>query len=109
MIFELALPVLVLMAAAVLVTRGIEALMPESVSGLIATAALSALVLWLAAAIGFAALYRAEGAPVSVLLGAYQGGLTHFLVLGAKAGFVWGPIVAITVVTAPRRWRTAVW
>ncbi|KUF10610.1 hypothetical protein [Pseudoponticoccus marisrubri] len=110
MITALLLPTLALMALAVLVTRGIEALVPESPAGLAAIAVLSSLALWLLSAAGFAGLYLIRDAQIAVVLGAApQAGLRHFLGLGAKAALIWAPLVLLVVATAPRRWKTATW
>ncbi len=108
MLMSLALPTLVLMTLAVLVTRGVEALMPESVPGLIATALLSALLLWALATGLFALLYLWQDARISALLGDARG-WAHMSGLGASAALIWAPLMLLTVATAPRRWKTAVW
>ena len=107
MLVSLALPVLTLMAAAVVVTRLLERAVPESVMGLGLLAALAGGVLWALSAAGAAALYASGAVPLSVL--AEPRGLSHLAGQGAKAALIWGPLVALTVVTAPRRWRHATW
>ena len=96
------------MVAAVLVTRLVERCAPESVAGIAGTALVSALAMWLLSSGGFALLYLWQDARIAGLIGAGQGA-GHFLRLGAKAALIWGPLVAITVATAPRRWKTATW
>lgn len=108
MLVALGLPIAALMLAALLVTRAVTARVPESVPGLLAAACISAVILWGLSAAGFAALYRIEGAPAA-LIGTAPGGLGHFLSLGAKAALIWAPMMALVIVTAPRRWRDAVW
>lgn len=108
MITSLALPAALLMTGAVLVARGFEALLPESVAGMLACAALSSLTLWLLSGAGFAAHYLWQDARVAALMGDGRG-VAHFARLGAKAAIIWAPLVALTVITAPRRWTTAVW
>lgn len=109
MLLGLALPTILLMMAAVVVTRGLESVLPESLSGMALTALLSSLALWLLSSAGFALLYMAEGAPLAAL-GLTEGGtITHFLSLGARSSLIWAPIVLLVVVTAPRRWRTSRW
>lgn len=110
MLIALGLPVLVLMIAAVLVTRAVERVVPEHLGGLVAAAVLSSVVLWGLSAAGFALLYQLQGAPLAALIGtSAEAGARHFALLGAKAALIWGPLVALTVATAPRRWKTAVW
>ena len=110
MILQLLLPVLALMLVAALVTRGVEALVPESLGGLAATTVISALLVWLLTAAGFAALYTIKDAKVWELLGqAPRASLGYFLRLGASAVLIWGPVLLLVISTAPRRWKTAVW
>ena len=108
MLLSVALPVLVLMIAAVLVTRGIEALLPESIPGMAGCALLAALALWLLSAGGFALLYLWQDARYAALLGDGRG-WRHMAALGAQAALIWGPPMLLTVVTAPQRWKTATW
>ncbi len=109
MILGLALPTILLMAAAVLATRGIEALLPESLGGMAVTLVLSCLALWCVSSLGFAALYIAEGVPVAALGLTEEASILHFLSLGARAALIWAPIVLLVIVTAPRRWKTSRW
>lgn len=108
MVLSLALPTLVLMAAAILVARGFEAVLPETIPGMVACALLSALVLWLLSAAGFGLLYLWQDARYAVLFGDGRS-YRHLAALGAKAALIWAPLVALTVVTAPQRWKTATW
>lgn len=109
-ITQLVLPLFALAIVTVLVTRAVEAVMPESVGGIAATAVLSALLCWALAAAGFAGLYALEDPRVLTLLGQTpQAGLRHFVWLGAQAALVWAPILLLVVTTAPRRWKTATW
>lgn len=107
---SLALPALLLVASSILVPRLLERLVPESLAGLTLLGLLSALALWLLSAAGFALLYRMQGPGMVALLGARPlAGFGHFLGLGAKASLIWAPVLVLTVSTAPRRWRDAVW
>ncbi len=109
MLLGLALPTILLMLAAVVVARGIESVLPESLTGMALTALLSSVALWLLSSAGFALLYMAEGAPLAAL-GVTEGEtVTHFLSLGARSTLIWAPIILLVVVTAPRRWRTSRW
>ena len=110
MIAELLFPALGLMLLAFLVTRGVEALVPESVAGLALMALLSTLLCWALASAGFALLYVQKDARVLTLLGdAPTASIGHFLRLGGSAALIWAPILLLTVSTAPRRWKTSVW
>jgi hypothetical protein len=108
MVMTLALPVLGLICAAVVVTRVLERVVPESIAGLVLLAVLASGVVWGLAVAGFAVLYLWQDARLAGLLGE-AAGMRHLAGLGAKAVLVWGPVVALTVVTAPQRWRHAVW
>ncbi|WP_299937987.1 hypothetical protein [uncultured Pelagimonas sp.] len=109
MFLELALPSLALMVLAVAIPRVIEPFLPETLPGMAVLVLISALILWLASAIGFALLYRLENPQVAELLFSNSDGTRHFLTLGAKAGVIWGPILALVASTTPRRWKTNTW
>ncbi|MBP0484353.1 hypothetical protein [Sagittula salina] len=107
MIAGLLIPAAALGALAILVTRGVERVMPETLAGLVLTALVGALLMWLLSA-GFFALWYALKAPGAAwLIG--QTGAHHFMLLGAQAALIWGPVLVLTVSTAPRRWRTNTW
>ena len=107
MIAGLLIPALALVALTIAVVRGVERCVPESIPGLAALAAISALLIWGLSAVLFATLYAAQLASITALAG--TGGWQHFLKLGAQAALIWGPIVLLVVSTAPRRWTTAEW
>ena len=104
MIASLALPTLILMALAVVVTRLLERVVSETVLGLFMLFALSGVLVWVLASAMFMGLYLWQDASIAPLLGDARG-LGHLLVLGAKSALIWGPLLVLTVVTAPRRWR----
>lgn len=108
MVTALLLPSLLLIALAILIPRGLERLMPESLGGLLLLGLISALLLWALSALGFALLYRWGGAPLARLW-ADGGAFRHFLWLGLRAGLIWAPVLVLAVSTAPRRWRQAQW
>lgn len=107
MITGLLLPTLILVALTFAVARMVERFMPETLPGLALQAVISALLLWVLSSLLFAILYTLE-APGAVWL-IQSGGWRHFMMLGAQAALVWGPVLALVVSTAPRRWTTAVW
>lgn len=110
MILSLALPAVLLIAAAILVPRGLEPLVPESPGGLVALAGLSALLLWAVSGLGFVLLYHLRGATVALLTGDNAApAFRHFAALGLKAALIWAPVLVLSVSTAPRRWKTATW
>lgn len=108
MITGLLLPTLALMALAVLIPRSIERWTPETLFGLALTAFLGAIALWLCSGLLFALLYNWQDPRVLDLLGQSRGA-AHLATLGLKAAIIWAPMLLLTVITAPRRWKTNVW
>ncbi len=108
MLLSLGLPVLVLLILAVVVTRMVERLLPETLLGLLGVAIIASLVLWGLSSVLFAVIYAVQDSRIAALLGA-SAGLRHMAMLGAKAAIIWAPLMLLTVATAPRRWKTNVW
>lgn len=108
MLIGVALPTLALMGLAVLVGRLVEGRMPETLFGLGLGFAISCVILWGLASLAFGAAYLWRGVAVAALLSP-QAGLPHLVALGAKSALIWAPILALVTITAPRRWKTAVW
>ncbi|MCT4554937.1 MAG: hypothetical protein N4A53_09645 [Pelagimonas sp.] len=108
MLIGVALPTLALMGLAVLVGRLVERAMPETLFGLGLGFAISCVILWGLASLGFGAAYLWRGVAVAALLGP-QAGVPHLMGLAAKSALIWAPILALVTITAPRRWKTAVW
>lgn len=110
MILSLALPAILLIAAAILVPRGLEPVVPESLGGLVLLGVLSAMALWALSGLGFALLYHLRGATFALLAGENAApAFRHFAALGLKAALIWLPVLVLAVSTAPRRWKTATW
>ncbi len=110
MITQLVLPILALACVTVLITRAVEALLPESLPGIAATGVISTMLTWLAASAGFAGLYALQDPRILSWIGQVpQAGVGHFLTLGASAAMIWAPILLLVVITAPGRWKTATW
>lgn len=105
---SLALPTLLLMGLAVLITRLLELVVPETLVGLGLLTLLAMGLMWGLSGLVFAGLYLWQDARIADLLGAGEG-LGHFAALGAKSALIWAPLVFLVVCTAPRRWRQAVW
>ena len=78
-------------------------LLPEGLAWLFGIAALSALVLTVATAVGFAWLYGAAGGVV------WREAPGWFLVLSLRAALIWGPVMVLSVANLPRGWTEAVW
>lgn len=108
MVFAIVLPAVCLMIFSVLVARAFERVMPETLAGMALTFTLSAILLWAAASGLFALLYHWQGASLEALLGAPQG-WRYMAGLGLKAAVIWAPLLGLTVITAPRRWKHNVW
>lgn len=108
MVLALLIPALALMVLAVVVTRLVEWVVPETVPGLVLAGALACAVMWVLAGALFGWMYLGREADLAPVLGTGSG-LRHLAGLGAKAALIWLPMVLITVVTAPRRWKTNVW
>jgi len=110
MFTELVVPSVFLALAAIVVPRRLERLVPETIGGLVFLTVLSCAAMLLISALGFSALYQVENPELTErLLRDGTTGFWHFLSLGAKAGLIWGPILALVVSTAPRRWTTNTW
>ncbi|SRR6056297_935109 len=110
MILSLLLPICLLGTLAILVPRMLERVMPESLTGIVLTAILSAALLWVISSAGFGILYALEDARVLALVAnTPSAGVGHFLRLGANAALIWGPVLLLVVTTSPRRWKSAIW
>lgn len=110
MILGVLLPVAALIAAAILVPRGLERAMPESLQGLILNGVISAAVLTVMAAGYFFLAYLWRSTAILDLAGiAPASTLGHFLRLGLGSAIIWAPVLVLAVSTAPKRWKEAVW
>lgn len=97
-----ALPVLALMALAILTPYFWALVLPEGIAGLIANAVLSLLVIAAVVAGYFMAFYGGLGLPASVLL--------PFLALWvAKTSLAWAPMLVLGLAAQPKRWKEVVW
>jgi hypothetical protein len=108
MIASLLVPSLILIALAILLTRAVERMMPETVPGLVLTALVASIMMWLLSGVLFGWLYLLREVEVAPMLGTGRG-MRHLATMGGKAALIWLPIVLITVATAPRRWKTNTW
>ena len=61
------------------------------------------LLLAVVAAAGFVWLYGEAGGVV------WREAPWHFVLLSAKAGIVWGPVMVLSLSALPKRWKRAVW
>lgn len=110
MLVSVAVPVAILIALGAIVPRLLERVLPETIPGMVWTVLVSSFVLWALSSLWFVASYvwldnstlRAIGADT-------DGAVMHFARLGLSAALIWLPIVLLTVVTAPRRWRHGRW
>lgn len=110
MILGLALPVALLVAAAILVPRALERVVPETLPGLILNGVLSALILTALGTGWFLLSYLWRSTAVFDLLGlAPAATLAYFLKLGLGTALIWAPVLVLAVASAPKRWRVATW
>lgn len=110
MITGVALPVLALAALAIAVPRLLEHLVPETMGGLILNGAVSAAILTALATAYFVWSYARQDTRILDLIGIAPGeSLLYFLRLGLGSALIWGPVLVLTISTAPRRWKENVW
>jgi hypothetical protein len=100
---NLVLPLVGLAVVAWLVPWVLGKLVPEGVIWLLVNGVLSALLLAVVAAAGFVWLYGEAGGVV------WREAPWHFVLLSAKAGIVWGPVMVLSLSALPKRWKRAVW
>ena len=100
---NLVLPLVGLAVVAWLVPWLLGKLVPEGVIWLLVNGVLSALLLAVVAAAGFVWLYGEAGGVV------WREAPWHFVLLSAKAGIVWGPVMVLSLSALPKRWKRAVW
>ena len=100
---NLVLPLVGLAVVAWLVPWVLGKLLPEGVIWLLVNGVLSALLLAVVAAAGFVWLYGEAGGVV------WREAPWHFVLLSAKAGIVWGPVMVLSLSALPKRWKEVVW
>ena len=100
---NLVLPLVGLAVLAWLVPWMLGKLLPEGVIWLLVNGVLSALLLAVVAAAGFVWLYGEAGGVV------WREAPWHFVLLSAKAGIVWGPVMVLSLSALPKRWKEVVW
>lgn len=103
-------PALALACLGWVVPRLLGAFWPEGVRPLILLGFVSALIMFVLAAIGFMALYVMGGVPISALfnLGALAF-FTHFARLGAVSALFWAPMLLLSVAGLPKYWMKEQW
>lgn len=100
---NLILPLVGLAVVAWLVPWLLGKLVPEGIIWLLVNGVLSALLLAVISAAGFVWLYGEAGGVV------WREAPWHFVLLSAKAGIVWGPVMVLSLSALPKRWKRAVW
>ena len=100
---NLVLPLVGLAVVAWLVPWVLGKLLPEGVIWLLVNGVLSALLLAVVAAAGFVWLYGEAGGVV------WREAPWHFVLLSAKAGIVWGPVMVLSLSALPKRWKKVIW
>ncbi len=78
----------------------------DSLPKVIAVGLVSTFVMYLLAGALFAALYVAQGAPLSAL---GELGVSYFLVLGRGAALIWAPIMLLSLIGLDPRYRSETW
>ena len=109
MLTSLLLPTVILIATAIAVARGIEALLPETLGAILFGLGLSALGMWVISALFFAGLYILESPELAHAIAKDGRGIAHLAILGAKSALIWAPVLLLVASTAPRRWKTNTW
>lgn len=103
-------PVLVLGFLGWLVPRLLSGAMPETVTAVFLLGLVSTALMLLLAGAAFAGLYLLTGVPLSGFFAAgIEGGIWHFLRLGAMSGIIWAPILALSTASWPGRWKENTW
>lgn len=96
--FGLILPVAALMVLAVFIPRALFSRMEPVMRSIGYNLALSALLLSLAGAACFAAMYLFQGSGVmAAILSEPLGAGLQFLKLGVFSGLIWGPVLLLTL------------
>lgn len=103
-LFGLIGPVLLLVLAAAALPRWLARRLGRRPGARALNAALSALALAALAAAAFLALYLARDPGLWTLMrSAPAAALGHFAGLGARAGLIWAPVLAVSLLSLPRR------
>ncbi|WP_102109068.1 hypothetical protein [Oceaniglobus roseus] len=106
----LVIPVIALMALAVVIPRLLAWIIPEGVRGLIVNFALSFVALTALATTYFVWSYAARDTRVFDLIGvAPVAGIVHFVGLGLSSGLIWAPVLILSVSALPRHWKVEKW
>ena len=107
---ELILPALGAVALAALVPWALSRALPEGVPALLLNAALSAVLMALAAAGYFLAAYHARDPEMTrALLARPAAALWRFGSLAALSALLWAPVLVLSLAQIPSRWRHATW
>lgn len=110
MILAILIPVVVLVALAILLPRLLLPLMPETLAGLVLNGAISAVVLTVLACGWFFGSYLVHDTRLVDLFGLAPGGtLLYFLRLGLMSALIWAPVLVLAVASLPKRWKHATW
>ena len=97
------LPCLLLAVLGWVVPMAVARALPQSLPGLVANGAVSAVVLLSIGAALFAWLYGPASGTV------WQEARLHFVLLSARAMIVWGPLMVLSLAQLPRRWPPEAW
>ena len=110
MMAALLIPLVLLVATAILLPRVILRWLPETLAGLILNGTISALVLTALASGWLFLSYLWRDSHLLYLFGLAPGGtLLYFLRLGLMSALIWAPVLVLALATLPKRWKHATW
>jgi hypothetical protein len=110
MMAALLIPVVLLVATAILLPRLLLRWMPETLGGLILNGAITAAVLTGIASGWLFLSYLWRDSRLLDLFGLAPGGtLLYFLRLGLMSALIWAPVLVLALATLPKRWKHATW
>lgn len=106
----LILPALVLALVGWLVPRGLSLIFPEGVRPLMVLAFCATVLMFVLGCAFFVLIYVLRGVPVAALFEAgIAAGVVHFGRLGLISGFIWAPIMVLSIAGLPKGWVTETW
>lgn len=99
------LPAILAAGAALALPWWLSRRLPETMGGLALNLVISCLVMWGLSVAYFVAAYLAQDARIAAAIGPGLAGAWHFARLGLLSALLWGPLVALVLVTRPATWR----
>lgn len=106
----LILPALVLALIGWLVPRGLSFVFAEGVRPLMLLAFTSTILMFFLGCGFFMLIYVLRGVPIGTLFEAgISNWVVHFGRLGLISGFIWAPIMILSIAGLPKGWVTETW